>query len=449
MKILTIISNAPSEFRILIYAGLVLFLSSLMMQYPFHSAEFNLINDAESYKIAMNWLYAPDHFASYTRPFLFSLLIGLPRLFGFEYHASFVVVVNLIFWFFTVLLLFRVNKDISDEKTAFKMALVFVSCVSLHCFMFSVHTEIVYAFIVFSHVYCLYQYLKTGKNNWLYGAIWLLGASVGIRPTLAPIVFVLLFVFAILVIFKKMRFKKFTVICLLLFSTVGLQIFNMYRCSHRFKISYIGDTAWYLLMGAYATNIGQYPNQTIDFYAHQLEKEVKIRLKTYFSIGQSRSRNDVEKLASVDSLVKADMIRQLKENKWGLTFTFFRSLFVNSRSGTQYALVAKNGFNLPYFATIQQLFLRVSQCQNIINSSLVLLILPIVFLKRYIKQRNLLDKTTFLAFYSWFLSFSIMLLSTISFTQGDRFHVVTVPLTLFSVGLLFFKRNTSYAINQK
>ena len=78
------------------------------------------------------------------------------------------------------------------------------------------------------------------------------------------------------------------------------------------------------------------------------------------------------------------MIKQLKENKKGLAFTFFRSLFINSRSGNQYALDAKNGFNVPYFNVIQNLFLKISQCQNIINSSFVLFILPFFF----IKQRN-------------------------------------------------------------
>ncbi len=432
-----------SELSILICAVLILVLTSCLMQYPFQSAAINQLNDAESYKIACDWLYSTKHFASFTRPFLFPLLIGLPRLLGFEYNENFVIALNLVFWFWSILLLFRVVRDISGEKMAFRTTIILASCFSFHCFIFSVHTEISYIFILLSHVFCLYQYLKTEKNSWLYGGIWLLGASVVIRPTLAYIVFVLYFALTVRAILKKIRLKKFAIISLLLFSTIGLQMLNMYRCSNRLKISYIGDVTWYLYMGSYAINIKMYPNQTIDFYAQQWQREVDIRLKTYFSIGRSRSPSDVDKLPSIENLIKTDMVNQLKENKWGLTFTFFRSLFVNSRSGTQYAFDTKNDFNLPYFGAIQQLFFKISQVQNLINSSFVLLILPIIILKRYKKQRKHLDKSFLLAVYSWFLAFSILLFSTISFTQGDRFHIITVPLTLFSLVLLFVNKNTS------
>ena len=159
-----------TECRLLIYACLILFLTSFMMQYPFHSSEFNNLNDAESYKIASYWLYSSDHFASYTRPFLFPLLIGSPRLLGFEYSDFFVNVINFVFWLWTILLLFRVIRDISDEKKALPLALVFASCVSLHCFLFSIHAEVLYSFVLLSHVFCLYQYIKKGKDSWFYGA---------------------------------------------------------------------------------------------------------------------------------------------------------------------------------------------------------------------------------------------------------------------------------------
>ena len=340
------IIHHKSESRIFIYAGLILLLTSLIMQYPFHSTEFNKLNDAESYKIASDWLYSSDHFASFTRPFLFPLLIGLPHLFGFEYNESFVNAMNLVFWFWTVLLLYRVIKDISDEKKAFITTIAFASCVSLHCFLFSVNTEIIYSFVLLSHVFCLYKYLKTRKEGWFYGAIWLLGASIVIRPTLTYIVFILYLVIVVIAILGKMSLKKLVFISLFFLSTIGLQMLNMYRCSNRFKISYIGDTAWYLYMGAYAINIKNYPNQTLSFYALQWEKEVDSRLKNYFSIGRSHNTSDVEKLNGAENLIKTDIANQFKENKWGITFTFFRSLFINSKSGTQYAFDTKNDFKL-------------------------------------------------------------------------------------------------------
>ena len=103
-------------------------------------------------------------------------------------------------------------------------------------------------------------------------------------------------------------------------------------------------------------------------------------------------------------------------------------------------VLAKNGFNLPMFNTIKSVFLRISQAQNILNSSAVLLILPIFFIKKYRKRQNWSNKILGLALYTWFLAFSIMLFSTIAFTQGDRFHVITVPLTLFCFALLFSKK---------
>ena len=50
-----------SEYRVLVYAGLILLVSSCLMQYPFHLTEFNTVTDEWSYKQASDWLYAPDH----------------------------------------------------------------------------------------------------------------------------------------------------------------------------------------------------------------------------------------------------------------------------------------------------------------------------------------------------------------------------------------------------
>ena len=429
-----------SEFRLLTYASLILFLTSYIMQYPFNVAEYNTWNDAESYRKASEWLYSSDHFASFSRPFLFPLLIGLPSLLGFSYSEYFVAAMNLIFWFSTICLLFRATREMSDEKKAFKVALFFASCVSFHCFVFLVHTEVLYAFVLLSHVFCLYKYLKLDKKKWFYGAVWLLGASVVIRPTLNYFVFILYIILALLVVLKKVHLKKFVFISLLFLSTIGLQMLNMYRCSESFKISYIGEVGWYMYVSAYAINVQKYPNETLDFYAKKWSKEMANRDEGTWLIGSHYTKEDAQRLPAIEKLIHADMIKQLKENKKGLAFTFFRSLFVNSRSGTQYVLNAKNGFNLPYFATIQSLFLRISQCQNIINSSFVLFILPILFTKQYKKQPNHLNKAFGLAIYSWFIAFSILVFSTIVFTQGDRFHVVTVPLTLFSIALIFFSK---------
>ncbi len=434
-------------FRLLLYACLLLFLTSCLMQYPFHAAEYNTWNDTESYKKASEWLYASDHFASFGRPFLFSLLIGLPRLLGFGFSEFFVAVINFICWFSTIWLLFKVIKDRSNVKMAMKTTLIFASCVSLHCFIFLVHTEVIYTFFLLSHVFCLFQYLKFGKESWFYGGIWLLGASVVIRPTLTYFVFILYFVLVILVVLRRMQLKKFIFISLLLLSTVGLQILNMYRCAHSFKISYIGDVDWYLYVSAYATNVAKYPNQTLDFYGKEWEKEAQLRNSVWWVIGSNYTQEDAQKLPDLENLIHADMKKQLTENKKALAFTFFRSLYINSRSGTQYVLDAKNGFNLPYFAMIQNMFLKVSQVQNLINSAFILFILPIAFIKRYKKQRNFLDKIFGLAIYSWFVAFSIMVFSTIAFTQGDRFHVVTVPLTLFSVALIFFYKKVPLLLN--
>ncbi len=412
------------------------------MQYPFHLTEFNAMTDEWSYKQASEWLYAPDHFPSFTRPFLFPFLIGLPRLLGLNYSQTFVAILNFVCWLLIILFLFRATKDLYNEKKAFIITFLFITCVSLHCFLFLVNTELIYAFVIFSHVFCLFQYLKNLNDNWFFGAVWLLGASTTIRPTLIYYVVLLSVIFGVLVILRKMRLKNFIVICLLFLSTIGLQIFNMYRCTKRLKISYISETAWYCYMGAYSINIAKYPNQTFEFYAKQWEKEADLRLQTFFSIGRSRDREDIRHLSEVENAVSMDVKSQLKDNKWGLIVTFFRSLFVNSRSGTQYALFAKNGLNLPFFYLIEHLFLWLSQIQNIINSGLVLIFLPVFLLKRYRKQQNRFDKTLGLALYSWFLAFSIMLFSTIVFTQGDRFHVITVPITLISLALLFSKKTT-------
>lgn len=421
---------------------MMLIATTFILQYPFHLSYFNQVNDAKDYIQASKWLYESDHYASSTRPFLFPLLIGLPQIFGFEINEYFVAFLNVIFWLCTIGLLFSTIKGMAGEKSAFVLTLIFASCVSLHCFVFFVHTENIYTFILLAHISCLYQYFKTQNTKWFYGAVWLLGASVVVRPTLLYFVFVSFCILIALTILKKIPLKRLIIITLLLFSTVGVQMLNMYRCTGSLKVSYIGQTAWYLYFGAYSINLLKYPNQTIDFYAKKWEEEVSNRHEVNLSF--INNRENFSKLPEVEKLINQDFSRQLKENKKGLVFTFFRSLFVNSRGGTQYVKSAINGFQIPYFSVYQRFFLSVSQIQNIVNSSTVLIFLPFIFAFQYKQLKNRLKEQFYVAVYAWFLALTLMIFSTVSFTQGDRFHVVTVPLTLFSIALIFFAKKSTF-----
>ena len=141
--------------------------------------------------------------------------------------------------------------------------------------------------------------------------------------------------------------------------------------------------------------------------------------------------------SSLPPLVDADLKEQLRDNKMGLMLTFCRDLLSNSTASNGDVLNLINFDNRPFFGFILRGVFFWSRLQNVLNS-LVALLMPLLFLrhKSYFWSKNRV--VYWLLGVNCALSLFAVLISAVSFSQGDRFHLVVLPLTLVSLGVVYF-----------
>ena len=114
-------------FLLFILSNIVFWTVSCLLFYPIDVLNNQLegIGDGKSYVIASKWLYEDNFYASAIRPFFYPLLIGIPKLFGFEINRGFTFLLNYIFWITTVYSLYFFIKSFIKEEIAFVFFLIF------------------------------------------------------------------------------------------------------------------------------------------------------------------------------------------------------------------------------------------------------------------------------------------------------------------------------------
>jgi hypothetical protein len=411
---------------------------SFALQLPANASTRQFVNqDPTSYWDAAELIYFEGGKPHPIRPFFYPFLIGLPFLFSVSKSVAWgwALGLNFLFWLSTVVLIFMLLKEYTSHKIAFIGATVFVSNISNIILVWIVLAESLFHFLVISSIYFLSKYLKNGEkkaNFALFVAFFCLSNIT--RPTYLPLFFILLPLFIWFVFKRHLSLLTAMISLIIIVSTVGFNTLKIKQTYGKWTLSYLGDCALYAYFGAFAKVAKP------DKSWKQMKEDWGIELH----IRDTKTARHVDSIpwSALSPLVENDLKEQFQNNKIGLIMTFGYTLFTNSTGSDIHVLNFKDLKKQPFFfkAFLYPVYVW-SRLQNILNSFAQLCLIPVLFYrqKKYFWQKN--RPVLGLLIFNSILGVSTILISAVSFTQGDRFHLVTLPLSLVSLGIIYYHKN--------
>lgn len=358
--------------------------------------------DSYSYLLACKELYfnfkLNDH-----RPFLFNLIYGIPLLFTKNIESLFLwsLILNVLFWFATINLLYKSLLSFTSPKIAFIASLLFSISIGNIFIIFHLLTETIFTFITILIVYQSINYSKDKEIKPLIYALSVLILACLIKPLSLGIVLIcIIFYYNDILKITKSRYSIVLYFSILLFL---IQLIGMKVTYGTFTLSYIDSSTYYNYLG---TKADCYKNKEV--FIQGKNKRV---LET-----KNLSHQEMKKLA------KKDFYNQLENNKINLIKAYFSNLFINSTKGSASVHGCKNINKTSYFDAFQFTFKVISKIQNIFLTLLGILTSFIILYNYKTNTKSIL-----------FVAFTILYcigVSAISTDQGDRFHIILYPLII-------------------
>ncbi len=401
-------------------------------------------SDAWTYEEAVDLLYKQHFTAHPTRPMGFPLLLGLPKLFTDNeiIYRVYFRITALGLWLSTGFLLYKSLKFIFNPHLSFFGATFFYVNVSNIIYNNIQYTETLYTFTLTLMLYFYVKYVFT--KNWtnLVIAFATLSFSIIVRPSLSPLFFPFLAVLVYFLWKNKVNWQNWAFLAFAIYCTVGVQSWNMNRRFGEYKISYIGDAVSYLYFSTYVDAIDSVKSVAA---AREVTQNLRTTRNHYVSASSNDNPDSTYRHGPncPDCAVQAKYFQQYlfktitQKPFWSL-FTFCRGLISNSLYGNAYTYgMAKKYMPKNLSSFNLKIFFIISTPQNILYSFSALFLFPIILWKRY--------KTLKIWLPLFIVVWAIICLSTLSFGQADRFHIVFVPLTIFlllnSLNFNFLNKN--------
>lgn len=389
-----------NEYLLLIIAiAWVFFFSFVLQLHP----EFTLKNDEGSYYSAAERLYLhgiPDD----GRPLLISAINGFPMLFGYSGIAVFkwILGVNLVCWFLTALMIYKIASEELHPKKGFFIALIFLSCVGNLMMAYKLLSESVFLFLLILAVYLIHKSIN-GRYEYVSLATAVLFLAVLVKP-LAMGLGLLLLVWH----FRKLKeilWNKFSVFLYVSLSLVFFQMYAIKRHYGDFTVSYIDSFTYYNYLGAKADCY----RKGIDYVQAENERYA------YFAQFPSHEQRQI---------ASDDFKEQLQNNSGNLLKAYLSDFYSNASKGSPFISERENKSGTAYFDVFRMLFKILSKVQNIVFTLLGITMSALLLLRKKCS-----------AFYSVIsvVALYIFTVSAISCDQGDRFHMVIYPIVLLQV----------------
>lgn len=403
---------------LLVFLGLIW----LLFLYTFLdiSAQTLIFPDASNYNEAATNLYWYYRGHCY-RPMLMAGIYGFPLLFGAsdtDLYTS-AIYINVVLWLATILILFEMLLYYVSQKKAFWLALVFILMITNALYNFHLLAETPFLFFLLLSFYFLQRYEKTRVFKWLAIGLALLVLSMLIKPASK------FFAILVLIYYARVLFLNYkTKAIILLYAALFLCFIQAAGLKHQFgdfTISYIDSVTFhnYLFSKADAYRNGE--------EYHQIDNP---RATYLFS----------KKVHEQKQIANADIKEQLLNNKVNLIKAYGNNFLWNSATGSICVNAYSKESQSNPFEQKQSVLYIISKYQNRLMT--VLGIIVALFSLFYFYKK---ESTAFLAA---LIILYIIGISGISSDQGDRFHLITYPFTLFLLAA-FLKSKRFFAPLQK
>ena len=335
------------------------------------------------------------------RPMLMAAINGLPYLFGFGdaavYEFSFYV--NVCCWMATTLMLFALLKTFVRPKVAFLFALAFLFTLGNVAYVFHLLTENIYLFCIVSAFYFLSRYYKSKRFGYLSVGVSIMVLAMLIRPgsMLLAVVAVLFFLREIIGHWRE----KAALFLYGSFALVLVQCAGMKHQFGNFTISYIDAVTYYGYLGSRAEAL----KNGVPYIQENNPRGVAM---------YGLPMPEQKKLAS------EDFKKQLTTNTANFFKAYVIDLFDNTKSGNTALMDCRNVDDSASFAAPQLFW--ISKWQNRALTLVGFVLALAFFLRGYRKEPFYFLAAGYILY--------IILLSGVSCSQGDRFHIVTYPMVL-------------------
>lgn len=207
--------------------------------------------DTFSYLFSVEQLYNENVLNDH-RPFLFSLINGIPLVIGLPLKAVLLwsVILNILSWFGTIILLYNILFNVAGRKNAFILTLLYLFSFGSFLIVFHFLTEPIFTFLLILIFYYFQRFEKTKAKKHLAYAFSLLILSLLIKPILKFfILIVFVFYFKDFIRMLKSKFSFFLVIPIIL---VFFQMYSLNKDYGNFTISYIDTATYYNFLGTKA-----------------------------------------------------------------------------------------------------------------------------------------------------------------------------------------------------
>lgn len=396
---------------ILLFVSLifVLLIFVLLQLGKFVFGENYIPSDSYEYINASNILYK-EFIPHPTRPLGYAFILGLPNLFidsvSLKGYLIFSVILNLFFWFGTIILLYKSLHLFIGKRSSFFATLFFIICIGNVTQIFYVLTETVVTFLLLLMSYFLLIHIKNKNTKYLILGVSVLNIIILFKPGMFYFAgFISLSLMLYLFYIRKIKkLKSFYFILSVLL--VAIQFSSIYKTYGNITPSYIGKLAWYHYLGAKsnakANNISY-------------SKESDIRLSTFKDLNW----NDKSRVSVID------FKNQITGNFNNVLIVYAKNIFGNISIGSGAIPLYDNEKNNISNLRFNRILWQISRYQNILFVFLFLMSLVLIFYYR--RKVN-----AFILISSGVVLYTI-LTSGISFLQGDRFHIVFYPLVIINI----------------
>lgn len=350
----------------------------------------------------------------------YPLLLGLPELMGLKPpYAYWPIILNFIFLFGALFILLKIDKRL-NTSVALPASIILSICFGFIWQLNMALTELGYAFFLIFSLLNFIRFLRAeNKTLPLFLFIFSLGCTALFRPgfyIFAILTSIACILISVITGLKQQKtgsiFKSILVTIIALAITIGSQSLLMKKTFNTNRLSYIDDLTWYLYIGALANTI--YENNC--FSGKCFDEERKLRQDVI-------NNSTLEEVSLFGKKDRQDLI----QNKKAALFKAYKINLTNN-------LVSAGGWKEESPAIIYRFAVFTNQVLSILPFIIYLLIIIVTkFRKKITTQEHIV-----LIFILSIIGYSVSL-SGISTYQGDRFHIVFYPISIFLIVFSFLK----------
>jgi hypothetical protein len=359
--------------------------------------------------------------------FGFPLIAGWITIWDSSFEAFWKMssLLNVVFWLLTGLLLLRIGGKLfgATQRLSYLPLLLFGLQISNTVMVTQAVTETLYTFLLVLTLWLWLSFSESKSIRHLLAAFGVFCFSLVIRPTAS--VWLLLVVPALFVFFWQLKHRIWLhsgiALCCLA-ATIGLQSGLMKAYYGVYNTSNIGLLTYYFYTDAYANVAAEKPDVGWHEKGELWYREYERRQQ---QIGMGP--NGVADVRDWPA-VRDTMVQQCRQtwsaHKKELLVSYSRNLVSNTVSGTMIVeFLVKHCDNEAIRQRARYVFL-LGRLQNA-ACTLAAFLLAFWTLVTTFRQRKWPDTMQWVSLFS----VSIIVLSAVSFAQGDRFHMVVAPLT--------------------